>query len=335
MKLYPNITVYFLIWFICLLAIFLFGLSGKDLITNLANWDGGHFLTIAKFGYQEKYLYAFFPLYPVTINLVSKITGDYLIAALLISIVSAFLTIQILYRLILLDFGKILAEKTIIFLLIFPTSFFLITAYSESLFLLLVVSSFYFFRKEKLFWATLFAGFASGTRLAGLAVSLAIIFQIITTSGINKKNRIILLTPMGFIIYCIYLFNATGDPFYFLYSETSNWQRSLSIPGLSFWQTLKNQNYIELVFGIFGLGMVLRSFRFLPAVYSVYGLFSILLPVATSSLVSIPRFILPIFPIFILLSMLKNPKVIFFAQLISILFLSAFGILFINGFWVS
>lgn len=334
MKLYPNITVYFSIWFICLFAIFSFGLSGKDLISNLANWDGGHFLTIAKSGYQEKYLYAFFPLYPIAINLVSKISGDHLIAALLISLASAFLTMQILYRLILLDFGNKLAEKTIIFLLIFPTSFFLITAYSESLFLLLVVSSFYFFRKEKLFWAALFAGLASATRLAGLALSMALIFQIIN-SGINKKNWIILFAPMGFIIYCIFLFNATGDPFYFLYSESNNWQRSLSIPGLSFWQTLKNQNYIELAFGIFGLGMVLRSFRFLPAVYSVYGLLSVLLPVATSSLVSIPRFILPIFPIFILLSMLKNPKVIFFTQLISILFLSAFCILFIKGSWVS
>ena len=334
MKLYPNITVYFFIWFICLLAIFSFGLSGKDLISNLANWDGGHFLTIAKFGYQEKYLYAFFPLYPIAINLVSKITGDYLIAALLISVISAFLTMQILYKLILLDFGSKLAEKTIIFLLIFPTSFFLVTAYSESLFLFLVVSSFYYFRKEKIVRAVIFAGLASGTRLAGLALSLALIFQIVSF-GINKKNRIILFAPLGFIIYCIYLFNTTGDPFYFLAAESSNWQRTLSIPGVSFWQTLKNQNYIELAFGIFGVGMILRSLRFLPAVYSVYGLLSILLPVATSSLVSMPRFLLPIFPIFILLSMLKNPKAIFFIQLIFILFLSAFCILFINGFWVS
>lgn len=334
MKLYPNITGDFLIWFICLLITLLFSFSGKDLMTNLANWDGGHYIGISKYGYSEKFQYAFFPLYPLLIKFTSQITGNYLIAALIISITSFFLALHFLYKLISLDFSKKLAENTIIFLLIFPTSFYFITAYSEGVFFLLTVLTFYYFRKQNFALATFFAVLVSATRLAGLAVSLALIFQIIN-SKINKKNWIILFSPLGFIIYCIYLFNITGDPLYFLTAESSHWQRNLAVPGISFWLTLKNQNFIELFFGIFGLGMVLRSFRFLPANYAIYGLLSILLPIATSSLVSMPRFLLPIFPIFILLGMIENPKVIFFTKLLSILLLSAFSISFINGYWVS
>lgn len=353
MKLYSNISIYFLIWIASLIFIFFFGLNNfpysgqsKDLIGSLANWDGGHYLSIASNGYREKFQYAFFPLYPMTINLVSQITGDYLTAALIVSSLSAFLALHLFYGLVSLDFSKRLAEKAVLLLLIFPTSFYLITAYSEGFFLLLVIASFYFLRKDKLFLATLFAVLAGATRLSGLAVAAALIIHVIVSGGISKKNWIVTLAPLGFVIYCIFLFKTTGDPFYFLSAESTNWQRSLAVPGLSFWETIKSltrpqflsghfNNFLELVFAVFGLGMVFRSFRFLPAGYAVYGLLSILLPIATNTLVSIPRFLLPIFPIFIVLGLVENQKVIFLIELLFVMLLSAFSMLFINGYWVS
>lgn len=354
MKLYPNITCYFFIWLVCLIIIFTFGLTNfsaahgfsKDLIKNLANWDGGHFLRIAQNGYQTKYLYAFFPLYPMLISLVQKITGNYLTSAILISMVSAFLSLHILYRLVSLDFGKNIAQKVIIYLLIFPTSFYLITAYSEGLFLFLTLTTFYFFRKKSFVWATVFAGLTSMVRISGIAVSAGLILAVLTTPGFNKKNWFILLSPWGLILYCIYLLKVTGDPVYFLTAESLEWRRSLAIPGFSFWEVLallsssgfittQFNNFLELLFAIFGLGMVIRSFRFVQKEYAFFGLISILLPLTTSTLTSMPRFLLPIFPIFILLALVKDFRVIFLIQLLSVLLLSAFSILFINGFWVS
>lgn len=311
---------------------------------NLANWDGGHYIGIAKYGYSEKFQYAFFPLYPMVINFVSKVTGNFTTAAVLISIVSSLLALRILFELISLDYTKKIAERSLHFLLFFPAAFYLTVAYSEGLFLFLTVSAFLFARKHKLLLATLFAALAGGTRLVGLAVSLSLILQIYLTEGINKKNWIVLLSPLGFIIYCIYLFQATGDPFYFIYAE-NHWQRVITVPGLSFWETIQTlsgknitENFnavLDLLFAILGLGLILRSFRFLPIQYSVYSLLSIAFPLFTPTLSSMPRFLLPVFPIFIVLGLMREGVFSFAYKIFSLMLLSAFAILFINGYWVS
>lgn len=353
MKLYPHISIYFFIWVLIILFISFVGFltlphSGNfsnDFTESLGNWDGGHFLGIAEFGYSQNFQYAFFPLYPILIKIVNEIIQNYLISALLISFLSTLLGLNILYKLIQLDFDKNFAQKVILGLLFFPTSFYFLTAYSEGLFFLLVVLSFYFLRTKKLIWAVIFASFASATRLVGLVLVLAILVEVLTTSGINKKNWFVIFAPFGFFIYCWFLLNQTGDPFYFLFAET-HWQRNITIPTVSFWETLKSlsqanfvtthiNSFLDLIFAILGLGFALRSFRFLPNSYSIYFLGSVLLPLFTPTLSSMPRFLLPIFPLFILLALNKNKYFNFGYQLISILLLSVFSILFINGYWVS
>ena len=354
MKLYSNITILFCIWILSVLIVFysgffLFPNNGSvsvNFIERLGNWDGGHYINIAKLGYIDNSQYAFFPLYPLLIKLVSQITGSYLIAGLFISITSSFFAMHLLFKLVSQDFGKSIGTKTVVAFLIFPTSFFLLTTYSEGLFLLLVVLTFYFLRQKKLVLATIICALASATRLAGLAIFLALLFEVQISSGINRKNWYVLFGALGFILYCFYLYTKTSDPFYFITAEAS-WQRFITVPGFSFWETIKtlvnngflNKDYfnafLELTFSIFGLGMSLRVFRFLPASYGIYALISILLPIFSSLLTSIPRFILPIFPIFILLAFSKNQNVLFFYQLISIMLLSVFSILYINGYWVS
>lgn len=317
----------------------------EDFFKSFSNWDGGHFLEIAKNGYKEKFQYAFFPLYPLTINLLNKVINNYLISAVLISSLSTFLGIHLLYELIVIYFEKKLAEKVILALLFFPTSFYFLTAYSEGLFFLLVITTFYFLSKRRLILATIFAALASATRLVGLVVALGLIIEVITIYKINRKSWYILLAPLGFLFYSWYLYNNIGDPFYFLTAEL-HWQRNLTVPAVSFWDTIKNlsevgfvssrfTNLLDLVFAVFGFGMSIRTFRFLPASYSVYSLVSILLPLFTPTLSSIPRFLLPIFPIFILIALIKNKFINLFYQMISLMFLAIFSVMFVNGYWVS
>lgn len=352
-KLYPNISIIFLIWFFAILTIFFLGfyflphsaVFTNDFLKSLANWDGGHFLGIAQNGYKEKFQYAFFPLYPLVINLVNKLIGNYLISAILISLVSAFLGIQLLYKLCVIYFDKKLAEKVILGLLFFPTSFYFLTAYSEGLFFMLALSTFYFLQKRKLFLATIFASLASATRLVGLAVVLGLIIEVITIYKVNKKNWYIFLSPLGLLIYCWYLYHQTGDPFYFIESEL-HWQRNITVPVISFWETIKSLTqvgfisshvsvFLDLIFAIFGIGLVFRTFRFLPTSFAIYSLVSILIPLFTPSLSSISRFLLPIFPIFILIGLNKNKYLNLGYQIISIMILTLFSVMFVNGYWVS
>jgi hypothetical protein len=351
MKFYPKIFTFLSIWI--LLVTFIAGISfyivsyqngAGNFINSLSNWDGKYYLSIAQNGYQENFHYAFFPLYSILIHLLSQLLQDYLLSAILISIGSTILGAKILFDLIKQEFNLPLAKKVVLSLVIFPTSFYFLISYSEGLFFLLVVATFYFARKN-LFLATILAALACATKFSGIALALGLILEIHLTTGLNRKNWFVLLAPLGLILYSYYLYTQTGDPFYFLQAQ-QNWQRSPSLPYQAFWQNIQHlvkpgfimdyPNFlIDLIFSIFGLGIIIRSFRFLPISYSVFGLISILIPLTTSTLMSMPRLLLPIFPIFITLALIKNEYINFGYQLLSILFLGIFILLFINGFWVA
>lgn len=353
MKLYLNISLFFIIWFVSISIIAFLSFSalphsGKfsnNFLSSFTNWDGGHYLGIAREGYSQKFQYAFFPLYPLMIRLLASLTENFAAAAFLISITTTFFGLNLLYKLITGYFDRKIAEKAIWILLFFPTSFFLVTAYSEGLFFFLVVLAFYLLFKNKLFWVTLVAILASATRLAGLALVAGIWIEIFTTRGINRKNWYILFAPLGFLIYCLFLYRQTGDPFYFITAE-GYWQRNLAVPGEGFWTIIKeilsrgfiNINFniiLDLFFAILGAGLAVRSFRFLPVSFAVYSLLSVGIPLFTSTLISMPRFLLTVFPIFILMSLVKNHYLQFAFQLFSILLLAIFTALFITGYWVS
>lgn len=353
MKLYSNINFYLVIWVSAIFLSFYLGFStlphsGKfinDFWGSFSNWDGGHYIGIAKAGYSEKFQYAFFPLYPLAIRVLNQVTQNYLAAAILVSVGSTFLGLHLLYKLVAVDFGKKIAEKTVLAFLFFPASFFLLTAYSEGLFFFLTVLAFYFLKQNKLFWATVVISLVSATRLVGLAVVAALWIDVLTRQGLNKQNWYILFAPLGFIVYCIFLYHQTGDPFYFITAE-NHWQRSFTTPGVGFWETLRNiinggfaalnfNMFLDLVFAILGVGFAIRSFRFLPPSFAIYSLLAVGIPLLTPTLSSMPRFLLPVFPIFILVALIKNRYLKLTFQMFSLLLLGIFTALFAAGYWVS
>lgn len=104
----------------------------------LAGFDGAHYILIAKKGYGLLQL-AFFPLYPLLMNALTRLFNfNVLLSGLLISWASFILGIFF--------FGKLARTLmpqsrnfmwAIIFLLAFPTAFFYVAVYPESLFLFL------------------------------------------------------------------------------------------------------------------------------------------------------------------------------------------------------
>lgn len=353
MKLYPNVSFIFIVWVVAILTIFYFGFSQlphsglfpNDFIKSFANWDGGHYLGIAKNGYTNSQ-FVFFPLYPLLINLVSRVTGNFLSAGLIISLISIFLAVNLLYSLVKLDFGKQYANRTLLVLLFFPLSFHFLTVYTESLFLFLVVTTFIFARRNSYLLATLTAALASATRLSGLAVVISLIFQVWLVEGFNRKNWVVILAPLGFILYCIYLFIQTGDFFYFVSAEKHFWQTGLVLPGSAVVHSFKQlvtpnfivnnfRNLFDFLFVTFGIFMVWKSMRSLRLDLAIYSMISLVLPLFSPTIVAIPRYLLTIFPIFIMLGFYKNQYVILFYQMISLMLLSVYAILFINGYWVS
>ncbi|MBI4040214.1 hypothetical protein HY389_02570 [Candidatus Daviesbacteria bacterium] len=314
----------------------------------LANWDGRHFISIAQYGYAQTIQYAFFPLYPILVNFVARVASqNYLWSALVVSWLSTFLTLHYLYKLLSLDLDQKLVRETLILLVLFPTSFFLLSAYSESVFLLFSVMAFYFARKKNFLLATVFAALSTATRISGLATVLALWMEGFYLGGF-KKNWIVLLAPVGILVYMYYLGRTTGDPLYFIQAEESNWQRTLSIPGVNFVNNLhqllsegvKSENiisWIDLGFLVFGIGLVLRSIRWLRHSYAVFGLALLALPLLTNSFVSMPRFLLPIFPVFILLALWveKSDFKRLITWVVFVTLSTVFVVRFMTGFWIS
>jgi hypothetical protein len=155
------------------------------------HWDAGYYITIAQYGYAGRTVghgqvvneIAFAPMYPWGIRLVHAVTPfNYLASAEVLSALALFVAIMAVYRLATLeggaraDGGAGLAGSTVILLLAFPTAFFLLAPYPESMTLALVALSFLAARRSHWLLAGVLAAGAALTKyyLALLIVALAV-----------------------------------------------------------------------------------------------------------------------------------------------------------------
>lgn len=240
------ILLYFLLWrifdfliiffsqkFIPYLGFFPYSdqLPGYNLpswISSLANFDGLHYINIARSGYAQ-FEQAFFPFYPILIKYLSPVfSNNQLLTGLIISNVAFLIGLVLLYKYLLLIRATTRVAPTILLLLAFPTSFFFGAVYTEGLFFLLLVSTLYFLKKENYLLVFVFAFLASTTRLIGVFLIIPIVFHLLSLSPASsgtKRSWIPAYAGMtfapifGLAIYCFYLWRTTGDPFFFLTSQ--------------------------------------------------------------------------------------------------------------------
>lgn len=330
---------------------------------GLINFDGEHYLSIARDGYLPL-TYFYFPLYPLLIKVIAGIIGksfvSYVFTGKVIANTFVLLSILGIYKLGYLFFSQKAVIYSIILLLLFPTSFFLQSYYTESLFLALVIWSFYFSIKKKWYLAFLLSGLATATRLVGLALAASLVFSYI----VESKHSIIkiktylysVLSASGFILYLTYLKIATGDFLAFLHDiEIFGDQRTSKIILLPqvfyryFFKILPSVNYTYIPQPYVTLLEILSAIVFLLLGYFVfiklsrsiliYYVLAYLIPTFSGSFSSFPRYSLVLFPAFLVsgyyLSDQESKAFRYF--IFSILLLSSFlaQILFVRGYFVS
>lgn len=333
-------------------------------IWSWVNFDGEHYLSIAQRGYQPL-TYFFFPVYPLIVKVIAsfinKTSLGYALVGLMLSHSTFIIGLIGLIRLIKLDFKKEIVKTTVILLLLFPTSFYFASFYTESLFFALAVWSFYFARKGNWIYSGLLGGLATGSRLVGIALVPALIVEA-WIQWKKSKNSLnigtilgLMLIPAGIFIYMYYLNVKTGDPLEFFHSVgIFGQQRSASLVLLPqvfyryIFKILPNVNYdyfpvifstlIEFSCGILFLALSILSFYKLRFSYAVYLAVGYLIPTLSGSFSSFPRYVLVLFPAFILgaLYLERYPKLVKIA-VFSLLF-ALLGIataLFTRGYWVS
>src|ERR1700687_2150615 len=98
-------------------------------------WDALHFQRLAHDGYSaaDTLKAWFYPLYPWAVRIAACITGDFLVAAFLVSAIASLLAAILLRRLVEVDDSAKVSRRAVWFFLIFPTAYVLHIGYSESL----------------------------------------------------------------------------------------------------------------------------------------------------------------------------------------------------------
>ena len=325
-----------------------------DYFGNWNRWDAAHYLNIAQNGYtaygDDKFLIVFFPLYPLLTAIVQLVFRDYLISALIVSGIAS-LALGFLFReLVRLDYSEKIAQSSVLFLFIFPTSYFLHIPYTESLFLALCIGSFLAARRRNWILVGILGGLACLTRINGLLLFPALAFEVWNEyreiKKFNRKWLVLLIIPLGFSIYLGINYYVTGNPTMFMVYQREHWYRYFRLPWEGIWETLKKifnnkptdaqmTGVQEALFVFIGLFATVIGWRYLRNSYRVWMVGNWLLFVSTSFVLSVPRYTLTLFPLFILMSLaaVKNwwANVLFTGW--SILFLAVFSFQFFRGWW--
>ncbi len=329
--------------------------SPLTIIMNMFyHWDAPHYVSIAENGYvntgDAANFIVFFPLYPALIRLFTVDFNYASVSALIISNVSSLAAFLYLYKLAKLEFNDKVAIKAVLFLSVFPTAYFLSAPYTEGLFFALLIASIYYARLGKWQFAGLISFLAALTRIEGLLLLPVLLVEYFHQKGWKpKKTDLNILWPLlalaGFLIYLGINYQVTGSPFTFLTVEAVHWFNRLDPKaGLTAaYSWARNASYPDnvtiglapLVFALFGLLMVGVSFwRRLRPVYIVYMVLSWGLAVSTSWWISVPRYIMAMFPMFMLFGLLTNRKAVNIAiVLASGAVMCYFLIFFAQGLW--
>lgn len=311
--------------------------NSSNFLDIWGQWDSGWYLNIAVHGYSANLAqgeltdnqanYAFFPLYPLLTRWLGWLINNPFIAGLIISNLTLLGSAFILYKLVLLDEDEGTARRAIKYLFLFPTAFIFSGLFTESLFLFLALAAFYAARKNHWWLAGIFGFLLSLTRVLGVLVCLPL-FIILTYNNIiniwkNKSERIknlikltlnkkiiaLLLIPLGFGIWCTFNYYLTGDAFAFIHI-LSSWNRQTTNPLIDILGNLK-ANFVRTrllaISAIGGIYFVARHYRLLKPEYLLYASYSILIPLS-KGLASFPRYLLIIFPLYIIFAKITREE---------------------------
>ena len=343
-----------------------------------SHWDGEHYVTLALGGYltpPHDVSPAFFPMYPLLVRSFAELFGGPVsletlsVWAPLLSLLFLPFALYFLFQIALEGWGERVARGTVLCLALFPTTFFLNAAYTESLFLALSAGSLWAMRVRKdLLLACVLAGFASATRNVGVFLLVPLFLEWIKGGGLEAgrerwRGAYLALVPVGLFAYMGYLWLRFGDPFLF-YSAQRDWGRQATGPlatvgrawasavegvgrllDSGLWAdptpgNLANHlagavNFFNLAFFVFAVVVLIAGSRDLPPSLTLYGLLLIapatLFGTPQSPLMGTPRYVLVAFPIFIVLGLLLRNKLLFGGWLV----LSALASLLLCALFVS
>jgi Mannosyltransferase (PIG-V) len=291
-------------------------------------WDTGYYLKIAVRGYAPDDSIIFAPLYPVLIAVTGAVVGDTLLGGLLVSSAACLAFLIVFYRLARRETGShAIAQNTLIAYVAFPTAFYLMAAYTESLFLALAAGALLAARNRRWWLAAFLVAGATLSRLQGWILFFPIGWMAFVeaprfwqTAGIGitwleRLRQAIprlaavgagLATAAGFVLYLSLSGLGSLDEAYEKYWQVQvrpPWAAVIDVIGKVAANQASATEIAGLIALVFIVALGLLSLRVLPTAYHLYiwpTLIFILLRYYPLYLLNgIMRYVLDFFPIFI------------------------------------
>jgi Mannosyltransferase (PIG-V) len=282
--------------------------------------DPGWYNGIARNGYEklpfsinDHHNWAFLPLFPLTWRMAATVTREFEMTGIVLTHIFFFLALLMVHKTVTaFGFSPSIAERTIVYVAIFPASFFFSLPMTESLFLLLTASSIYNARKERWWTAAALALLAAITRLPGILLmpTLALLYwQNYGFAWRRKEWLSLLIIPSGLIVLMVYMHAITGDALAFIHIH-SVWGRRLGFFLVPLFQYLRNptiavpwdlqsMNFAAAV-GALVCGVILLKWRHWALGF--YTLGSMIVTLSSLSLTSHTRFAMVLFPMQLVLA---------------------------------
>lgn len=274
--------------------------------------------------------FAFFPLYPALLIATQQLTGlSFLTNAFLLQLILSTVAFVLFYKLYLAILKHpTLAFQTTLILIFFPFHYYFSQIYTESLFFLVVVGSFYAVYKRRYGWFMLTTTLMVLSRPNGLVILLPLLLYLYEQDedgyiGIfswrkNLKNLALFVPAVvAFGAYCVYLYQMTGDFFAFSTAQKA-WNRSFMFPLFALFRDSTWEHQYQSVFVIGVLLLALWKIWVYRLSLQLFFWFNLLLPLTAGSTISMPRFLSVNFPFSLMLGRLFPPQ---WSRLFGIVFL--------------
>lgn len=341
-------------------------------LNALAGFDGVQYLTLVREGYNT-YTQAYFPLYFLLVRAVSFLfplfqaarPRNELLAAIFVSNTSFLGGLYFFrgYLTALFPKNRQAVLWSLVLLLLFPTSFFFGAVYTEGLFFLLFAAALYFYKKENYPAAIIAAALSSAARLMGVFLFIPILTDLVFRVRAGKpaggwRIAAVLAPFAGFAAYAAYLWASVGDPLFFFHAQPAfGAHRSTSLVTLPqvYYRYLKIfltaapnfQYFVSFIeFMVFSMVLAVLVTDLLRLMrrgkmnpdrlgLNLFSLLNIILPTATGTFSSVPRYALFSVSFFLFIAETKNTALRAVAALIFLAFHLVLLGFFAQGYFVG
>jgi hypothetical protein len=349
-------------------------LKHATVLTVWATVDSAYYAAISQHGYTRLNETPFFPLYPLLERLLTPFSGgNPFVAGIIIANVSCLVAFALLRVLVERECGRGVARRTLLYLTIFPFSFFLAAAYTEALFLALSLGTFLAIRGHHWKVASILATLATLSRPVGILLLVPLVYEYCVSwfrpAGERRfqpkaTDIVALLLPiLSLVGFDLALAMHFGTPLPIAKAEAGIWYRRLSWPWEGMLWALSSVpasplvnaviTLLEVTWGFLLVALALAAFwplrsrpgswSRLPLIYGLYALASatvvLMMPedYPGKSLTSIGRYALVVFPVFLVMARAGYKKLwlhrVIFAA--SLILLVFYAVLFIDGVFVG